>query len=58
MKTLFKRFMKEESGATAIEYGLIASLIGVAIIVGAGLLGTSLDTLFTGISTTIGANGP
>jgi len=35
MKSIFKRFVKDESGATAIEYGLIASLIGVAIIVGA-----------------------
>jgi pilus assembly protein Flp/PilA len=50
MKTLFIRFAKEESGATAIEYGLIATLIGVAIIVGAGLVGTRLNTLFTSIS--------
>ena len=34
MKTLMTRFAKDESGATAIEYGLIATLIGVAIIVG------------------------
>ncbi len=50
MKTLFTRFAKDESGATAIEYGLIATLIGVAIIVGAGLVGTNLNTLFTSIS--------
>ena len=50
MKTLFTRFAKDESGATAIEYGLIATLIGVAIIVGAGLVGTNLNTLFTDIS--------
>ncbi|MBN8997196.1 MAG: Flp family type IVb pilin [Rhizobiales bacterium] len=50
MKNLFNRFVKDESGATAIEYGLIASLIGVAIIVGAGLLGTSLNTTFTSLS--------
>ena len=50
MKTLFARFAKDESGATAIEYGLIATLIGVAIIVGAGLVGTNLNTLFTDIS--------
>ena len=41
---------KDESGATAIEYGLIATLIGVAIIVGAGLVGTRLNTLFTSIA--------
>ena len=53
MKTIFKRFVKDESGATAIEYGLIASLIGVAIIVGAGALGTSLNSTFNAISTQI-----
>ena len=40
-------FLQEEDGAAAIEYGLIAALIAVAIIVGAGLLGTNLDGLFT-----------
>ena len=40
-------FLREEDGAAAIEYGLIAALIAVAIIVGAGLLGTNLDGLFT-----------
>ena len=40
-------FVREEDGAAAIEYGLIAALIAVAIIVGATLLGTSLDGLFT-----------
>ena len=53
MKTLFARFAKDESGVTAIEYGLIAALIGVVIIVGAGLVGTSLNTKFTGISTSL-----
>ncbi|MEO8667402.1 MAG: Flp family type IVb pilin [Bauldia sp.] len=50
MKTLFARFAKDESGATAIEYGLIASLIGVAIIVGATALGGQLNTTFQTIS--------
>jgi pilus assembly protein Flp/PilA len=50
MKTLVARFMKDESGATAIEYGLIASLIGVAIIIGAGALGGSLNTAFNDLS--------
>jgi pilus assembly protein Flp/PilA len=45
--TLFRRFLKDESGATAIEYGLIASLVAVAIITGAGALGTNLNSTFT-----------
>jgi pilus assembly protein Flp/PilA len=45
------RFIRDEEGVTAIEYGLLASLIAVAIIVGAGLVGTELNTLFTDIST-------
>ena len=40
-------FLQEEDGAAAIEYGLIAALLAVAIIVGAGLLGTNLDGIFT-----------
>ena len=51
MKTLFTRFAKDESGATAIEYGLIATLIGVMIIAGATLVGTQLNAIFTYIST-------
>ena len=49
------RFVNDESGATAIEYGLIAALIAVAIIVAAGLLGGSLSTMFSGISTKLDA---
>jgi pilus assembly protein Flp/PilA len=48
-----KRFLKEDEGAHAIEYGLIASLIAVAIIVGATALGGKLNTLFTNISNKI-----
>ena len=51
MKKLFARFVKNEDGVTAIEYGLIASLVGVAIIVGATALGTNLNTAFTDLST-------
>ena len=47
---LFARFAQDESGATAIEYGLIAALISVGIIVAASALGTSLGDLFTRIS--------
>lgn len=50
MSKLFARFLKEESGATAIEYGLIAALIALAIIVGAGALGNSLNSQFNNIS--------
>ena len=53
MNTL-KRFIKDESGATAIEYGLIAALIAVGIIVAAGILGDNLSTLFTDIGTALG----
>ena len=42
-----RSFVRDEDGAAAIEYGLLAALIAVAIIVGATLLGTSLDGLFT-----------
>ena len=50
MKTL-KRFAKDESGATAIEYGLIAAGISVAIITVVQGLGTKLNTTFDNIST-------
>ena len=50
MSKLFARFVKDESGATAIEYGLIAALIALAIMVGAGSLGNSLNNQFTEIS--------
>ncbi|MBB4567735.1 Flp family type IVb pilin [Rhizobium leucaenae] len=50
MTKLFSRFLKDESGATAIEYGLIAALISVAIIAGATTLGNSLSTVFNRIS--------
>jgi pilus assembly protein Flp/PilA len=51
--TFVKRFLKNESGATAVEYGLIAALIGVVIIAGAGALGTALNAKFTAIGTTV-----
>lgn len=47
---IFARFAQDESGATAIEYGLIAALISVGIIVAATALGGSLGDLFNGIS--------
>ncbi|HYD86600.1 MAG TPA: Flp family type IVb pilin [Vitreimonas sp.] len=48
---MLKRFLKNEDGATAIEYGLIAALIGVAIITAVTLVGDSLEGVFTQIST-------
>ena len=46
MTSIFARFLKDESGATAIEYGLIAALISVALIAGATLLGNELEDTF------------
>lgn len=57
MSNIIAKFLKDESGATAIEYGLIAALIAVVIIGGAGLVGEALDTKFTEISTAIGEAG-
>jgi len=55
MSKLISRFVRDESGATAIEYGLIAALIAVVIIGGVTMLGTSLNTTFTTISGHLGA---
>jgi pilus assembly protein Flp/PilA len=52
---MLKRFLKNEDGATAIEYGLIAALIGVAIITAVGLVGDELKTTFNTIDTKLGA---
>ena len=46
MQNLFTRFIEDESGATAIEYGLIAALISVGIIAGAKVIGTEVSTTF------------
>ncbi|PWW00406.1 pilus assembly protein Flp/PilA [Hoeflea marina] len=51
MTKLFERFMNDESGATAIEYGLIAALISVALITGATTLGSTLNNQFQALST-------
>jgi pilus assembly protein Flp/PilA len=51
MKNLFVRFVKDNSGATAIEYGLIAAGISVAIIAVVNGLGSKLNTSFTSVST-------
>lgn len=53
MKTIVSRFLKDESGATAIEYGLLASLISVVIITSVTNIGTNLNTKFAAIATAI-----
>ena len=53
MKSPLARFAKDESGATAIEYGLIAAGISVAIITVVGTVGTKLNTTFTSVSTAL-----
>ena len=51
---MFKSFLQDESGATAIEYGLIAGLVAVAIIAALTALGSSLDELFSSVASTVG----
>ena len=59
MTKILNSFLADESGATAIEYGLIAALISVALITGATTLGGALDQQFQDLSTylNVGANG-
>ena len=54
MTKLVSRFLKDESGATAIEYGLIAALISVVIIGAATAVGTALSTTFNSVATSLG----
>ena len=51
--TQFLRFVKDESGATAIEYGLIAAFVALAIFVGAQLAGNGLNRMFQVIGSTM-----
>jgi pilus assembly protein Flp/PilA len=53
MKNLIARFVKDESGATAIEYGLIAAGISLAIIAVVNGLGSTLNTKFSSISSSL-----
>jgi pilus assembly protein Flp/PilA len=55
MKNLFVRFLKDNSGATAIEYGLIAAGISVAIIAVVNGLGTQLNATFTKVTSSLSA---
>ena len=53
MSKFVTRFMKDESGATAIEYGLIAALISVVIVTALGLVGTKLNSAFNKVATAL-----
>ena len=55
MRTLISRFAKDETGANALEYALVLILVAFAIVGGAGLLGTNLNTLFNSTATAITA---
>ncbi len=55
--SLIKLFLRDQSGATAIEYGLIAAGISVAIIAVVNALGTQLDTTFSSVSTSLANAG-
>jgi pilus assembly protein Flp/PilA len=57
MTNLFSRFLKDESGATAIEYGLIAAIVGVGIIVGLEPLTTALNGTFGTVATELNSAG-
>jgi pilus assembly protein Flp/PilA len=57
MTTLLKRFVKDESGATAIEYGLIAAGISVAIIAAVQSLGGRIGTTFNNVASTLANAG-
>jgi pilus assembly protein Flp/PilA len=54
MKSLFQRFVQDQSGATAIEYGLIAALIAVVCITAMQLVGTNLSGKFQTVATELG----
>ena len=55
MKKLFVRFLKDQSGVTAIEYGLIAGLISVVILASVTAIGSSIQGLFQTIATALGS---
>lgn len=56
MTNIFSRFLKDESGATAIEYGLIAAIISVGIIAALGNVKDGLDTTFGNVADELGGN--
>ncbi len=56
MAVMLKRFLLDDSGATAIEYGLIAAIVGVGLIASLGNLKTALDTTFNNVGTTMSSS--
>lgn len=58
MTKFVSKFVNNESGATAIEYGLIAALIAVVLVAAMGAVGGGLETSFGGIADTLEANVP
>ena len=54
MLRVFRRLLKDDSGATAVEYGLIGTLISLAIVAGASLAGNSIGNTFSNIATAVG----
>jgi pilus assembly protein Flp/PilA len=54
--SLIKRFIRDDKGATAIEYGLIAAGIAVVIIVAVNAVGTNLNSVFTSISSSLASS--
>jgi pilus assembly protein Flp/PilA len=57
MSKFVTRFLKDESGATAIEYGLIAALVAVVLVTALGALGTQLSATFTKVTTDLANAG-
>ena len=53
LKTVFARFRQDDEGATAIEYGLIAALISIAIIFAVTAVGTNLTAVFSDVSSAL-----
>ena len=58
MKNLISRFVRDESGATAIEYGLIAAGIAVVIITAVQLVGSNLSGTFQAVATAVKSTTP
>lgn len=58
MLKFMKSIRRDEEGATAIEYGLIAALVAIALITALGGLGTSLDGMFAGVADELSDNAP
>ena len=55
--SMFRKFVQDDSGATAIEYGLIAALVSVAIIAVLGTLGDNLNATFSAVANNLKARG-